>query len=99
MTFARQLVAAAALFAIAGASAAHAQSFFRIGTGSAGGTYYPLGGIVATAIGALMMGSAGDLVGLRLPVGVGAVVALAMLGVVALRADRIRAAIEGPATP
>ena len=50
MTFARQLVAAAALFAIAGASAAHAQSFFRIGTGSAGGTYYPLGGIVATAI-------------------------------------------------
>lgn len=49
------------------------------------------------AIGALVMGAAGDLVGLRLPVGIGAVVALVMLGVVALRADRIRAAIEGPA--
>ncbi|MEQ8395274.1 MFS transporter [Thalassobaculum sp.] len=48
------------------------------------------------AIGALMMGTAGDLVGLPIPVGVGAVVALVMTGLVALRSDRIRAAIEGP---
>lgn len=48
------------------------------------------------AIGALLMGAAGDLVGLRLPVGLGAVAALALLGVVALRAGRIRAAIEEP---
>lgn len=48
------------------------------------------------AIGALMMGTAGDLVGLRLPVGIGAVVALAMVVAVALRAGRIRAAIETP---
>ena len=50
------------------------------------------------AIGALMMGTAGDFVGLRLPVGIGAVVALAMVGLVALRAGRIRAAIETPTT-
>lgn len=48
------------------------------------------------AIGALMMGTAGDFVGLRLPVGLGAVVALAMVGLVTLRAGRIRAAIETP---
>lgn len=29
---------------------AQTPSFFRIGTGSAGGTYYPIGGIVANAI-------------------------------------------------
>lgn len=48
------------------------------------------------AVGALLMGAAGDLVGLRLPVGAGAVVALAMVALVATRAHRIRAAIEEP---
>jgi len=51
MSFKRHLIAAAALGAVglAGA-AAEAQSFFRIGTGTAAGTYYPVGGIMATAI-------------------------------------------------
>jgi len=49
----RALVGAAVAAAIGlGASAASAQApqFFRIGTGSAGGVYYPIGGILATAI-------------------------------------------------
>lgn len=50
------------------------------------------------AIGALIMGALGDLVGLRLPIGAGAVLALGIVGLVALRAGRIRAAIEGPPT-
>ena len=39
---------------VAGASAAYAQEmkFFRIGTGSAGGTYFPIGGTIANAISA-----------------------------------------------
>jgi len=49
------------------------------------------------AIGALMMGTAGDLVGLRLPLAVGAVVGLGMVLLVAVRATRLRAAIEQPA--
>jgi hypothetical protein len=40
---------AAALLAPAGTNA-QAPTFFRIGTGSAGGTYYPIGGIIANAI-------------------------------------------------
>ncbi len=42
------LLAAPAL--ISREAAAQTPSFFRIGTGSAGGTYYPIGGIVANAI-------------------------------------------------
>lgn len=47
-------LAAAALLSPAAASAqgtpAAAPQFFRIGTGSAGGTYYPIGGLIANAI-------------------------------------------------
>jgi TRAP transporter TAXI family solute receptor len=35
---------------ITSAASAQAPQFFRIGTGSAGGTYYPIGGIIANAI-------------------------------------------------
>jgi TRAP transporter TAXI family solute receptor len=35
---------------VAGAAAAQDMTFFRIGTGSAGGTYFPIGGIIANAI-------------------------------------------------
>ena len=38
------------LAAIAGASGAEEFTFFRIGTGGGGGTYYPVGGMVAHAI-------------------------------------------------
>jgi TRAP transporter TAXI family solute receptor len=48
-TLTAALVAAATALA-AGAAAAQQMSFFRIGTGGAGGTYYPVGGILATAI-------------------------------------------------
>ena len=34
------------------AAPATAQEFFRIGTGGAGGTYFPIGGAIATAISA-----------------------------------------------
>ncbi len=52
MTFRRSILAAAAAagLALPGAAFAQAPQFFRIGTGSAGGTYYPIGGIVANAI-------------------------------------------------
>ena len=43
------LAAAGAALAPSLASA-QAPQFFRIGTGSAGGTYYPIGGIIANAI-------------------------------------------------
>ena len=48
----RSLLAAAATAGLALASTASAQApqFFRIGTGSAGGTYYPVGGMIANAI-------------------------------------------------
>src|SRR3954453_5450153 len=36
--------------AIAGAPASAQQRFFRIGTGGTGGTYYPVGGLIANAI-------------------------------------------------
>ena len=32
------------------ASTAHAQQFFRIGTGGTAGTYYPVGGMIANAV-------------------------------------------------
>ena len=48
----RGLLALAAIVAVAGVSAAVAQTpaFFRIGTGGTGGTYYPVGGMIANAI-------------------------------------------------
>ena len=39
---------AAAVLAFAGT--AHAQQFFRIGTGGTAGTYYPVGGMIANAV-------------------------------------------------
>ena len=48
----KHLLAAAAVFGLAlpGFAQAQAPQFFRIGTGSAGGTYYPVGGVLANAI-------------------------------------------------
>lgn len=46
----RRAALAAAFTVAAGAAHAQAPSFFRIGTGSAGGTYYPIGGVIANAI-------------------------------------------------
>ena len=44
----RQAVAGALLIAVGSAGAALAQqAFFRIGTGGTGGTYYPIGGLIA----------------------------------------------------
>ena len=45
----RFLVCAAAALALAG-TAAHAQQFFRIGTGGTAGTYYPVGGMIANIV-------------------------------------------------
>ncbi|MFQ3622354.1 MAG: TAXI family TRAP transporter solute-binding subunit, partial [Acetobacteraceae bacterium] len=44
------LAAAAAGLLSASAASAQAPQFFRIGTGAAGGTYYPVGGMIANAI-------------------------------------------------
>ena len=41
---------AAALVATVALSGAHAQQFFRIGTGGTAGTYYPVGGMIANAV-------------------------------------------------
>lgn len=48
----RVVLAAAAAAGLAAAAPASAQApqFFRIGTGAAGGTYYPIGGMIANAI-------------------------------------------------
>ena len=48
----KTLTAALAVATIALGSAAQAQEmkFWRIGTGGAGGTYYPIGGLIANAI-------------------------------------------------
>ncbi len=43
-------VLVAALTAVALVGAAHAQQFFRIGTGGTAGTYYPVGGMIANAV-------------------------------------------------
>jgi TRAP transporter TAXI family solute receptor len=48
MTMHKWGVALAAAVAFAGA--AHAQQFFRIGTGGTAGTYYPVGGMIANAV-------------------------------------------------
>lgn len=45
-TFAAALLGAAIL--APGLASAQAPQFFRIGTGGAGGTYFPIGGIIAT---------------------------------------------------
>ena len=52
MALRRTILAAAAAAALSAPFAALAQApqFFRIGTGAAGGTYYPIGGLVANAI-------------------------------------------------
>jgi hypothetical protein len=53
MTFMTRLsgaILAASL--VAGAAAAQSPTFFRIGTGSAGGTYFPIGGTIANGISA-----------------------------------------------
>lgn len=42
--------ALAVMMAMAGVAQAQEMKFFRIGTGGAGGTYYPIGGIIANAI-------------------------------------------------
>lgn len=46
----RSVLAAALGLTVASAAAAQAPQFFRIGTGAAGGTYYPVGGMIANAI-------------------------------------------------
>ena len=45
-----KLWAAALTATLAFAGAAHAQQFFRIGTGGTAGTYYPVGGMIANAV-------------------------------------------------
>lgn len=53
MNFIRRIaaaVAAAGLLVLSGAASAQEMTFFRIGTGGAGGTYFPIGGIIANAI-------------------------------------------------
>lgn len=42
--------ALAALLALSGVAQAQEMQFFRIGTGGAGGTYFPIGGLIANAI-------------------------------------------------
>jgi TRAP transporter TAXI family solute receptor len=48
MSIKKWAAATAAVLAFAGA--AHAQQFFRIGTGGTAGTYYPVGGMIANAV-------------------------------------------------
>lgn len=51
MKFVHKVLAAALIAAVPlGASVAQDMKFFRIGTGGAGGTYFPIGGIIANAI-------------------------------------------------
>ncbi|MGF1446020.1 MAG: TAXI family TRAP transporter solute-binding subunit [Pikeienuella sp.] len=52
MSLFRTLIAATALALVASHAAAQQPTFFRIGTGSAGGTYFPIGGTIANAISA-----------------------------------------------
>ena len=44
------IAAAATLMLVAGAAQAQEMKFWRIGTGGAGGTYFPIGGLIANAI-------------------------------------------------
>ena len=51
MSFHKTILAAAVgTLAFAGVASAQAPEFFRIGTGGAGGTYFPIGGAIANAI-------------------------------------------------
>ncbi|MGZ2259024.1 TAXI family TRAP transporter solute-binding subunit [Roseobacter sp. A03A-229] len=50
--FSRLSGAAVAAVLVAGTAAAQDPTFFRIGTGSAGGTYFPIGGTIANGISA-----------------------------------------------
>jgi TRAP transporter TAXI family solute receptor len=43
-------ILAASVIALAFSTTSHAQSLFRIATGATGGTYYPVGGIIATSV-------------------------------------------------
>src|SRR5688572_25197899 len=43
-------LATALVAAVALSGGAHAQQFFRIGTGGTAGTYYPVGGMIANAV-------------------------------------------------
>ncbi len=49
-TFLAAAAALATALAVAPAAQAQDMKFFRIGTGSAGGTYFPIGGVIANAI-------------------------------------------------
>ena len=49
-TFLTAAAALATALAVAPAAQAQDMKFFRIGTGSAGGTYFPIGGLIANAI-------------------------------------------------
>ena len=46
----RHFLASLAVAAFAFAGSAHAQQYFRIGTGGTAGTYYPVGGMIANAV-------------------------------------------------
>ena len=52
MKYLKNLFATAlvSLFAMGGVAQAADMTFFRIGTGGAGGTYFPIGGLIANAI-------------------------------------------------
>lgn len=52
MSITSRIAAAAAVAVIAGGAYAQDPTFFRIGTGSAGGTYFPIGGTIANGISA-----------------------------------------------
>jgi uncharacterized protein len=53
MSTTRRIAAIASVLAISiGGALAQQQTFFRIGTGGAGGTYFPIGGLLANAISA-----------------------------------------------
>ena len=44
------MIAVAVMVALGSAAQAQEMKFFRIGTGGAGGTYFPIGGLIANAI-------------------------------------------------
>ncbi len=50
MKIARRHLVCAAVALVLASTAAHAQQFFRIGTGGTAGTYYPVGGMIANIV-------------------------------------------------
>lgn len=95
----RQLLAGAAGLAVAmvaGPSCAQTPTFFRIGTGGAAGTYFPIGSLIAQAAGDTPSGAPGCPAG---PCGVPGLVAVAQVSngsvanVAALQAGEIEAAL------